>query len=68
MAYSYARGRGRARAGDCATVRRSIHSRGRLYCGGSPGWHNTSHDSSAQGSQVGGDDITCYAGIGSRVR
>jgi hypothetical protein len=28
-----------------------IHARGRLYCGGSPGFHNTSHDSSAQGSQ-----------------
>ena len=25
-----------------------IHARGRLYCGGSPGFHNTSHDSSAQ--------------------
>ena len=28
-----------------------IHARWRLYCGGSPGFHNTSHDSSAQGSQ-----------------
>ena len=28
-----------------------IHTRGRLYCGGSPGFHNKSHDSSAQGSQ-----------------
>jgi len=28
-----------------------IHIRGRMYCGASPGFHNTSHDSSAQGSQ-----------------
>lgn len=28
-----------------------IHVNGRLYCGGSPGFHNTTHDASAQGSQ-----------------